>query len=66
MCGDFPDQGATGMMYTMAASAGNFGTDTYIHTAVLKLLPWRGVALGGLVLQAFIIVFFVPKMINLI
>lgn len=66
LCANFPDQGASGMLYTMSASAGNFGMDLYIHTAILKLLPWRSVAFGGLILQLCLIVFFVPKMMNLI
>lgn len=64
--GDFPDYGATGMFYTMSSSAFNIGKDLFIHTAILKILPWREVALGGLILQLAVIIFFVPTLMDLI
>jgi putative effector of murein hydrolase LrgA (UPF0299 family) len=64
--GDFPDAGATGMLYTMSSSAANLGKLLFIQTAVLKKLPWKWVSFGGLILQLGLIIFFIPKMIDLI
>lgn len=64
LSGDFPDQGATGMMYTMASSAGNFGRNLFIQTAILKKIPWKGAAMGGLIIQFFLIVLFIPKIMD--
>ena len=66
MIGDFPDYGATGMLMTMSSSSCNLGRNLFIHTAILKKLPWKWVSLGGLVLQLGLIIFFIPKTIDLI
>lgn len=52
------------MLYTMSSSMSNFGRNLFIQTAILKKIPWRGAAMGGLVLQFFIIALFVPRMID--
>jgi hypothetical protein len=62
--GDFPDKGVTGMIFTMSASAVNFGQNTFIHTAILKKVPWKTMSIIGLGIQIFLILFYVPFMIN--
>lgn len=63
---NFPETGATGMLYTMNASSANFGKNKFLHTAILKKLPWRTVALAGLIIQIPLNYIFVPKMMDLI
>lgn len=48
LCANFPETGATGMLYTMNASGANFGKNLFIHQAILKKLPWKPVSLAGL------------------
>jgi ABC-type maltose transport system permease subunit len=66
LCGDFPEHGVTGMIYTMSASSSNLGRNKFIHTAILKIVPWRTMAIIGLGLQLILILVFTPKMIDLI
>lgn len=66
MLGDFPDQGATGMLFTMGASTSNFGKNLFIHTAILKKIPWRTAAMAGMIIQAILLVLFIPWIIDLI
>lgn len=48
LSGDFPETGATGMIFTMSASAFNLGRNKFAHTALLKIIPWRFSAIFGL------------------
>lgn len=64
--GDFPDIGVSGMIYTMSASAVNFGQNTFIHKAILKKVPWKTMSIIGLGIQLCLTIFFVPFMIKLI
>lgn len=66
LCAYFPEIGATGMLFTMSASWSNLGKNNFIHTAILKKLPWRPVGLGGLILQIPLTFIFIPKMMDLI
>lgn len=66
LCGDFPEMGVTGMIYTMNASASNLGKNLFIHTAILKIVPWKVMSFIGLVIQVPLIFGFIPKMLNLI
>lgn len=54
------------MLYTMNASSGNFGRNKFVHTAILKKMPWRTVALVGLMIQIPLNYVFIPKMMDLI
>ncbi len=63
VCAYFPETGATGMIYTMSASTSNLGKETFPHTAILKIYPWRVMAMIGLGLQVLTMIFFIPKMI---
>lgn len=62
----FPEVGSTGMLYTMGASASNFGKNLFIHTSLLKIWPWKTLSIIGLVIQAPIIFAFTPKMMKLV
>ena len=66
LCAYFPETGTTGMLYTMNASGSNFGRNLFIHTALLKKVPWRTAALVGLVIQVVLIFVFTPKMMDLV
>lgn len=50
MCGDFPEMGVTGMLYTMNGSVSNLGKNLFIHTALLKIFPWKGLSFLGIIL----------------
>lgn len=63
---NFPETGATGMLYTMSASMSNLGKNHAIHVALLKKIHWRTLSMIGLVIQIPMILFFVPKMQALI
>ena len=54
------------MLYTMGASCSNFGKNMFIHTALLKKVSWKTLSMVGMAIQVPIILFFVPKMIDLI
>lgn len=62
---DFPEHGKTGMLYTMGASCYNFGKNTFIHTAIIKKIPWKQTAIAGIILQVIIIILFIPKMLDI-
>lgn len=62
----FPETGVTGMLFTMNASANNLGKNTFIHTALLKTIPWKTLSMVGLAIQVPLIVLFVPKILDLI
>lgn len=66
ICTYFPENGVTGMMFTMNASASNLAKLTFVHTALLKVAPWKTMALVGLLMQIPIGLFFNPKMFELI
>ena len=66
LCAYFPELGATGMLYTMGASISNLGRNTFIHSSILKKVPWRTASIAGLALTVPIIVFFIPGMMDLI
>lgn len=66
VCANFPETGATGMLYTMNASGANLGKNLFIHTAILKKLPWKTVSFVGLAMQIPLILVFIPKIMDLI
>ena len=66
LCAYFPEMGATGMIYTMSSSISTLGKNTFIHTAILKKIPWRTAAIIGIAITIPIIVFFIPPMMDLI
>ena len=66
LCAYFPETGATGMLYTMNASIANFGHNLFIHTAILKYIPWRTASMIGIIFQVLLVFIFFPKMIDLI
>ena len=66
LCANFPEMGATGMLYTMNASISILGRNAFIHTAILKKIPWRTASIIGLAITIPIVVFFIPQMMDLI
>lgn len=54
------------MLYTMSASASNFGKNLFIHTTLLKKIQWKTLSMIGLVIQIPLILVFTPKMVELI
>ena len=62
----FPELGASGLLYTMNASISNLGRNTFIHSSIIKKVPWRTASMVGLALNVPIIVLFIPGMIDLI
>lgn len=54
------------MLYTMNASGSNLGKNLFIHTALLKIWPWKTLSMIGLVVQVALIGLFIPKMLSLI
>lgn len=66
LCAHFPETGATGMLYTMSASGSNLGKNLFVHTAMLKIWPWKTLAMVGLIIQIPLILIFIPKMLAFI
>lgn len=54
------------MLFTGNASGVNFGKNLFIHTAILKKVPWKTMSIIGLAIQVPLIFVFTPKMLDLV